>query len=70
MIGRDTNDAVSFAFRLFNLLRLASHLPQIAAVARAPHGAQAISLTCWTIWIAANATTALFAFVRLVDVTF
>jgi hypothetical protein len=44
MSGLDTTDAVSFAFGLFNLLRLASYFPQIVAVARDHHGAHAISL--------------------------
>jgi hypothetical protein len=68
MIGLDTTDAVSFAFGLFNLLRLASYLPQIVAVSRDHHGAYAISLTCWTVWIGANATTALYSWVHLADV--
>jgi hypothetical protein len=67
MISLDTTDAISFAFGLFNLLRLASYFPQITAVARDDHGAHAISLTCWTVWIGANATTALYSWVRLAD---
>ena len=67
MLGLDTADAISFAFGLFNLLRLASYFPQIVAVTRDDHGAHAISLTCWTIWIGANATTALYSWVRLAD---
>jgi hypothetical protein len=67
MIGLDATDAVSFAFGLFNLLRLASYFPQIVAVARDDHGAYAISLTSWTVWVGANATTALYAWARLAD---
>lgn len=67
MLALNTADAVSFAFGLFNLLRLASYFPQIAAVARDSHGAHAISLTCWMIWIGANATTALYSWVKLAD---
>jgi len=33
MTGLDTTDAISFAFGLFNLLRLASYFPQMVAVA-------------------------------------
>lgn len=68
MTGLDTTDAVSFAFGLFNLLRLTSYFPQIVAVARDDHGAYAISLTSWVVWVGANATTALYAWARLADV--
>jgi hypothetical protein len=67
MLALDTADAISFAFGLFNLLRLISYIPQIVAVARDHQGARAISLTCWTVWIGANATTALYSWVKLAD---
>ena len=63
MFRLDAADVISFAFVLFNLLRLVSYL---VAVAHADHGAHAISLTCWTVWIGANATT-LYSWVRLDD---
>lgn len=60
-------DLLTFLFTTFNLLRLMSYAPQLLSNARDDNRASAISFSCWMIWIGANATTALYAWVTLAD---
>jgi len=62
-----SDDLVVLAYGLCNTLRLASYAPQIWRVARDRQGAQAISCLSWNLWVAANATTALYAWTQLHD---
>lgn len=63
----DQCDVIGAAFGFFNVLRLVSYFPQILAVARDDCGASAISIPCWTIWIGANTSTALYAGLNVRD---
>ena len=56
-------------FSLCNFLRVGSYLPQILRVANDNEGAKAISYWTWSMWIAANGSTAAYALVNIADRT-
>jgi len=60
-------ELILFAYGACNGVRVFSYAPQIVRIARDCEGARAISLSTWWLWIAANATTALYAWVNLGD---
>jgi hypothetical protein len=62
--------AVSYySFTIFNTLRLVSYLPQMYTIARDANGATAISYSTWILWLAANASTAVYSGYNLDDPT-
>lgn len=60
-------DLLALSFAFFNGLRLVSYGPQIAVLAYDTSGARAISVTSYLIWTGANASTALYVWVKLGD---
>lgn len=63
----DAAQAILVAYSACNALRVVSYIPQVIRIAADRNGAEAISLATWWMWIAANATTALYAWVNLGD---
>ena len=60
-------DVSYWLFTIFNVLRIVSYLPQIYRVATDPYGASAIAYSTWSLWTAANASTALYAAYNVFD---
>jgi hypothetical protein len=60
-------DVSYWLFTIFNLLRIASYLPQIYRVARDQYGASAIAYSTWALWTAANGSTAFYAVYNVFD---
>ena len=56
------------AFAVCNALRIAAYFPQMVKIARHPQGAAGFSYATWTLFTAANASTALYAASALNDV--
>jgi hypothetical protein len=62
-------DITYYLFTIFNALRIVSYLPQISKIARDTNGASAISYSTWSLWTAANGSTAVYSFSNLGDIT-
>ncbi|WP_027584930.1 PQ-loop domain-containing transporter [Bradyrhizobium sp. Ai1a-2] len=62
-------DVAYYSFTICNVLRLVSYLPQIHKIARDTNGATAISYSTWILWLAANASTAVYSVSNLGDAT-
>lgn len=64
--------AAEFSFAAFvacNMLRVAAYLPQMVQIVRRHAAAAAISYPTWTLFTAANGSTAIYASVVLADAT-
>lgn len=57
-----------YVFTVLSAARIFSYIPQICKIASDPNGATAISYSTWSLWTAANISTALYAAVNLQDV--
>lgn len=55
------------AFILLNGARAIAYLPQLMRIHRDPHGAEAVSISTWALFTAANAATAWYAVVGFND---
>jgi hypothetical protein len=55
------SDVVYDLFAVFNAFRLACYLQQIYQIARDTTGVRAISYPIWTLWTAANSSTAIYS---------
>jgi hypothetical protein len=59
--------AIFTVFAFVNSLRIFAYMPQVLKVLRDQHGARAISDTTWTLFLASNVTTCLYAVFSLGD---
>lgn len=62
-----TADLSLIAFAVCNVLRIAAYFPQMLKLARVPGAAQAFCFSTWTLFAAANVSTAAYAGVVLGD---
>lgn len=58
---------VGWAYVLVNTGRVASYVPQIAAVWRCRDGAQSLSLVTWSYWAVSHLTAVLYAGLVIAD---
>jgi hypothetical protein len=63
------SDVVYDLFTVFNAFRLACYLQQIYQIARDTTGVRAISYPTWTLWTAANSSTAIYSLTHPGNIT-